>query len=88
MSEASMSDTVGDSDGGNVILITHSGDQGDNHGVVIDHDIEDIVDIPRGQESNLDSMRKSGRITNKPERYGMNSYDFKMFGQVMWPVCE
>ena len=80
MSEASMSDTVGDSDGDNVTLITHSGDQGDDHGVVTHHDIEDTVDIPRGQESNLDSIRKSGRMTNKPERYGMNSYDFKTFG--------
>ena len=80
MSEASMSDTVGDSDGDNVTLITHSGDQGDDHGVVTDHDIEDTLAIPRGQESNLDSIRKSGRMTNKPERYGMNSYDFKTFG--------
>ena len=71
MSETSMSDTVGDSDGDNVTLITHSGDQGDDHSVVTDHDIEDTVDIPR-EESNLDSIRKSGRMTNKPERYGMN----------------
>ena len=80
MSEASMSDTVSDSHGDNVTLITHSDDQGDDHGVVTDHDIEDTVDIPQGQESNLDSIRKSGRMTNKPERYGMNSYDFKTFG--------
>ena len=80
MSEARMSDTVGESDVDNVILITDSGDQGDDHGVVTDHDIEDTVDIPRGQESNLDSIRKSGRMTNKPDRYGMNSYDFKTFG--------
>ena len=46
MSEASMLDTVGDSDGDNVTLITHPGDQGDDHGVVTDHDIEDTVDIP------------------------------------------
>ena len=64
----------------NVNLITHSGDLGDDHDVVTDHDIEDTVDIPQGQESNLDSIRKSGRMTNKPERYGMNSYDFKTFG--------
>ena len=51
-----------------------------DHGVVTDHDIEDTLAIPRGQESNLDSIRKSGRMTNKPERYGMNSYDFKTFG--------
>ena len=69
MPEASMSDTVGDSEGYNIILIPHSGDQGDDHGVVTDHDIEDTVDIPRGQESNLDSIRKSGRMTNKPERW-------------------
>ena len=61
MSEASTSDTVGDSDGDKVTLITHSSDQGDDHGVVTDHDIEDTVDITRGQESNLDSIRKSGR---------------------------
>ena len=79
MSETSMSDTVGDSDGDNVTLITHSGDQEDDHSVVTDHDIEDTVDIPR-EESNLDSIRKSGRMTNKPERYGTNSYDFKTFG--------
>ena len=39
MSEAGMSDTVGDSDGDNVTLITHSSDQGDDHGVVTDYDI-------------------------------------------------
>ena len=80
MSEGSMSDTVGDTDGDNVTLITHSGDHGDDHGVVTGHDIEDTVDIPRGQESNLDFIRKSGRMTNTPERYGMNSYDFKTVG--------
>ena len=67
-----MSDTVDDSDGDNVTLITHSGDQGDGHGVVTDHDIEDTVDIPRGQESNQDYIRKSGRMKNKPERYGIH----------------
>ena len=65
MSEASMSDTVGDSDGDNVILITHSGDQGDDLGVVTDHDIEDTVDIPRGQESNLDYNYKKVRKNDK-----------------------
>ena len=81
-----MSDTVGASDGDDVTLITDSDDKGDDHDGVTDHDIEDTVDGP--QESDLYIIRKSGRMTSKPERYGMNSYDCKMFGYVMWPVCE
>ena len=44
---------------------TDSGDQGYDHGVVTDHDMETTVDRLQGQESNLDYNNKKVRKNDK-----------------------